>query len=448
MRQRALRGVSRRGVLVALVLSLGLIGGQVVQTRSNVARASGTTPIQHIVYIMKENHSFDSYFGRFPGVNGATTGIIKVNGAQQTIPLANLPDHPVDICHSWACSHIAYDNGNMDAFNLANVKCGAPSYACYAAAQQSTIPNYWQLAQQFVLDDNTFSAELGPTFPNRLFSVAGESGPTVAESAIAIPGLPSGKFIDSWGCDSPTGTVVQLENRTKVYPCFDFQTLADLLQNAGLPWTIYGPSANQAGYEWVPLDAINHIRNSPLWAQHFKPWASFATDAASGNLPAFAWVIPPWGLSEHPSASICRGENWSVQQLNAIQQGPEWSSTAAILTYDEYGGYYDHVAPPQVDGLGLGFRVPFILISPYAYAGDDPTNPHISHDQLGLASPLRLAEEVFGLPSLGTRDATDGDLMNLFDFSTVHNAPLILTTRSCGKLTAADSAPPPGTDIG
>lgn len=113
--------------------------------------------------------------------------------------------------------------------------------------------------------------------------------------------------------------------------------------------------------------------------------------------------------------------------------GPDWASTVIVLTWDDWGGFYDHVPPQNIDALGYGFRVPFLVISPYAYAGDNAINPHISHDQVELSSVLRLAEEVFGLPSLGTRDTTAGDLLNLLDFPQVHNPAVVPAQRTCPK---------------
>jgi phospholipase C len=128
---------------------------------------------------------------------------------------------------------------------------------------------------------------------------------------------------------------------------------------------------------------------------------------------------------------VCEGENWTVQQINAVMQSKAWSSTVIILTWDDYGGFYDHVAPPAVDQLGYGFRVPMLIISPYAFATDNPGNRHIGHTRLDFASVLKLAETVFNLPSLGKRDATAGDLMTQLDFSRVHNQPLVLPLRTC-----------------
>lgn len=393
---------------------------------------AATTPIKHIVFMLKENHSFDSYFGRFPGVNGATTGVVKVNGGDKTIALNPAIDQPKDYCHTWICSHTSYNNGAMNAFNLADpTYCGAPTYACYQAADQSLIPNYWALAQHYVLNDNTFSSILAPSLPNHLYTMAGSAGPDPAHSAISnasVRGAPE-------GCDAPASSRVQLYNHTRIYPCFTFSNLGDEMTAAGVSWKFYAPKVTEPGAVWNTPDQFAQDRNNPtIWKNNVVHWTQFATDAQRGNLPAFSWVTFPITQSEHPSASSCVGENTSIQLINAVMSGPEWASTAIILAWDDYGGIYDHVTPPQVDQLGLGFRVPLMVISPYAYASDNArVNVHVSHVQLEFSSVLRFAEQDFNLPSLGRRDATSGDLMHLFDFSRVYNAPLLLQTRTCPK---------------
>jgi len=190
---------------------------------------------------------------------------------------------------------------------------------------------------------------------------------------------------------------------------------------------------------WSVLDNFSQVRNTSLWS-NVANYSTFATDAQSGNLPAFSWLTPPWNLSEHPPESTCVGENWTIKQINAIMSGPDWSSTVIILAWDDFGGFYDHVAPPQVDLLGYGFRVPLMVISPYAYATGNSKNPHVDHTRLELSSVVRFAEEVFNLPSLGKRDQTAGDLMASLDLTQVHNSTDILPTRNC---TMYDT-PPPG----
>jgi len=223
-----------------------------------------------------------------------------------------------------------------------------------------------------------------------------------------------------------------LYNGKKVYPCFTYATLADEMTAAGVSWKYYAPQAGQNGYQWNALNSYSQDRGPT----YDVPWQHFATDAANNQLPAFSWLVPPSSSSEHPVAgsgtplSMCAGENWTVQQINAVENSPSWKSTVIILTWDDYGGFYDHVAPTNVDALGYGFRVPLLVISPYAHA-DDNHNHHISHDSFEFSSVLKLAEETYNLPSLNRRDVTAGDLMKTLDFSLVWNKPLLLSQRQC-----------------
>ena len=372
----------------------------------------GFSNIQHIVFIIKENHTFDSYFGTFPGANGATTGKLHTG---EVIPLMHLPDPPPhDICHDWFSAHTAIDGGIMDGFDLI---CDDSDLLSYSQFNQADIPNYWSYATTFVLSDNMFSSLAGPSFPNHLYTIAAQSG-----GAIQVP------VASTWGCDAnPGGTVAVMNSSgqiTSQFPCFDFQTLADSLQAAGITWKYYAPGYKEPGYIWSALDAIKHIRMGPLWATNVVPDTQFVTDAAGGNLPAVSWVVTGAG-SEHPTADVCKGENWTVQQVNAIMQGPNWNSTAIFITWDDFGGFYDHVPPPTLDIYGLGPRVPLLIISPYALAG------HISHTQYEFSSFLRFVELRFGLTPLTSRDTAANDMTDSFNFLQTPLAPLVLTQRTC-----------------
>ncbi|HEV2339557.1 MAG TPA: alkaline phosphatase family protein [Patescibacteria group bacterium] len=390
------------------------------------SRASAATPIQHIVFIIKENRSFDSYFGQFPAVNGTTTGKIKVNGVVKTISLNKLTDTIQNYSHMFSTAKTDYDNGAMDNFNHGESGCGSSPYPCYVEAEQSLIPNYWQLAQQFVLNDNSFSSLRGPSYPNHMYTVAGASGVDAAHSAIGNPS--SG---GTWGCDSPSTATVQLLNGSKVYPCFTLNTLADIMTNAGISWKYYAPVQGESGYIWNSLDTFKQDRNGSVWGSNDVSWQQFDTDVTNNQLPQFSWLVAPTADSEHPPASTCTGENWTIDKINTIMQSPAWPSTVIVLTWDDFGGFYDHVAPNNIDQLGYGFRVPYIIISPYAYATDNPGNSHVSHVSLEFASVLKFAEQTFGLSSLGTRDVSAGDLSTQLDFSQVHNPPLVLPLRNC-----------------
>jgi phospholipase C len=414
------------------------------QTTEPTQNTPNISQIQNIVFIIKENRSFDSVFGTFPGAWGASTAKISTG---QTITLGHQGDQlPHDITgHGWFDAITGEDGGMMDRFDLVTGANTNGDYLGFQQLQQADIPNYFKYAKNFVLSDYTFSSLNGASFPNHLYTIAAQSG-GVWNNTLQING--KGQI---WGCDAnPNAQVPALASGTlivtKPFPCFDFQTLADLLDGAGLTWAYYAPSAGSAGYVFSTYDAINHIRNTSLWTSHVFPDTQFVTDAAAGKLPNVAWLVTTgkssYGTSgggsssvdnnEHPPGSMCTGENWSVAQINAVMQGPQWDTSAIFLTYDDFGGFYDHLPPPPVDVYGLGPRVPMLIISPYAKTG------YITHTQYELSSMIKFAEEVFGLPNLGQRDVTANDMTDSFDFTQSARKGVILTPRLCPLLSTAE----------
>jgi phospholipase C len=220
----------------------------------------------------------------------------------------------------------------------------------------------------------------------------------------------------------------QQGKRAQVFPCFEFQTLGDTLETAGISWKYYAPPEDTPGYNWSAFDAIGHIRNTSQWTEHVVSDSQFAADAQSGKLPAVSWLTPPWNYSEHANAGSCDGENWTVEQLNAVMQGPLWDTTAIFLTWDDFGGFYDHVPPPSIDQFGLGPRVPMLIISPYAKPG------YVSHTQYEFSSVLAFIEKRFDLPALTPRDEQANDMLDSFDFKQTPLSPLRLQPRSCPEI--------------
>lgn len=403
------------------ILAAALVATNVIMT--GLAPAQNGSPIKHVVFIIKENRSFDHYFGTFPGANGATTGTLS-NGL--VIPLQHAPDiMSQDPGHGWPESLFAIDGGLMDRFDAIDSGNVNGTLSAYTQMQQSDIPNYFAYASNFVLADNTFSSTFGGSFPAHLYAIAAQSYGLVDQ-----PAEPAGGNLSTWGCDAPADAIApriiddQFDEIAQ-FPCFDFQTLADNMETAGVSWKYYAPSAGQRGYVFNIYNVVNHIFNSPLWASNVVSDTQFVTDAMSGNLPAMSWIVS--GItSEHPPNSTCNGENWTVQQLNALMQGPDWNSTAVFLVWDDFGGFYDHVVPPApMDQFGLGIRVPMLIISPWVIPG------YISHTQYEFASVLKYAEETFGLPALTQRDALANDTQDSFSYTQAPNPPLILTPRSC-----------------
>jgi phospholipase C len=389
--------------------------------------AGGSSAIQHVVIIVKQNHSFDNYFGMFPGADGVSAWPISTG---QTIVFPHASDTALAQVTNYRNAALsAIDGGKMDRFDIIAGGNIYGEYNAYGQLLQSDMPNYWSYASNFVLADRMFSSQVTAGFGNQLVYISGSAGTVVDNPVATSPGLPP-----KWGCDSdPGGFVPVMDSRgvvSNVYPCFDFTTMADRLMDAGLTWRFYGPLPGQLGSEWSPFDAISHIRNSPLW-NNVISWDQFAQDAAAGNLPTVTWLVASNG-SEHPCGSSCAGENWTVQQVNAIMQGPLWNSTAIFITWDDPGGFFDHVAPPPgPEPFSLGGRVPLLIISPYAKAG------YVSHTQYDMTSTLKFIETVFNLPPLTNRDAMADNMFDNFDFTQAPRPPLLLKTRLCSLVPTA-----------
>ncbi len=421
-------------VLLVITVSVSLlsIGAfyQVPKTFSRAISRKSPTPISHIVFIIKENRSFDNMFGTFPGADGATT---YPDPKGQIHPLNHQPDQiHNDIDHSHPGYVKAFDKGKLDKFSKLQGAIQNGVDEADSQFYQSDIPNYWAYAKTFTLADKFFSTVSGPTFPNHLYTIAGEDA--------NVDSLPSGGVSNpaEWGCDDVQGTTVQQlfpdGSTQNVFPCFDFPTLADLLDSAKISWKYY---VNIQGSQLDTYDAIKHIRYGSDWTTHRSNWTNFINDASSGQLPAVSWLLMPYQYSDHVPHSICQGENQSVLEINAIMGNTSlWASTAIFLSWDDFGGFYDHVAPPVGQNnplIQFGPRVPTIIISPYAKAG------FVDSTFYSFPSQLRFAEKVLGLPTLSSIDpnSIDGqanDMFGAFNFSQTPLPPLILKQRNCPPL--------------
>src|SRR2546421_1933539 len=328
-----------------------------VPTREPAPRPSptpkSTRPIRHIVIVVKENHTFDNYFGRFPGADGDPNLALA--------PDPPLVDHPHD--------HAAW---------LRRATGGAKEH--YA---QATIPNYWRYAQRYTLCNKFFTAVAGPSTPTPLMLIA---------------------------ADSPIINTPHYRDPINRQPPFNLPSVPANLEKAGLSWRNYG------GYAQGYITALKGSKNNVTAPQ-------FATDAAAGKLPSVSWLYGPTGLSEHPVESVKDGQHWTAQQVDAVVKGGLWSNTVIFITWDDWGGWYDHVNPPVVekwkDGTPFryGSRVGCLVLSPYAKAA------YISHALHSHLSLIKFCEKTFGLPPINARDRAADDMSDCFDFTQKPLAP-------------------------
>jgi len=278
-------------------------------------------PIKHVVVIVKENHTFDNYFGTYPGANGLNTHIAipVVNGTDKLVKPYHLytTSPPANVCNGVNCSRIAYDKGKMDGFVYAENSDIPLGYF-----DSTDIPYYWDYASQFVLLDNYFTSVMGDSLPNHLYLLAGQSG--------AIYN------------DSP------FESHVTV----NIPTIADDLDAKHISWKYYH------GY-FEPTQYIESFKAQSKLA-NVVPEKQFLSDIANNALPSVVWINPT--QSEHPAQDVKEGEKNTVSLVNEIMQSDYWNSTAIFITWDDWGGWYYHVPPPQVDKCGYGFRAPLLII--------------------------------------------------------------------------------------
>lgn len=433
-------------------------------TASPTAVATPAGSIKRFIIIDGENHSFDNVLGTLPGANGATTAQVS-DGS--TIPILHAPNnYPADFDHSQLAGTADINGGLMNGFDL-QFNChknSAPTpYGCISQYYQADIPNLWTYATDFTVGDAVFADVNGPSLPNHLF-LSGASSYLVNSNPVGVP------TSDSWGCDSQVkasdctaaglcgalgicpqctgaGTVIgsatvtttaQRQGTTKIHPCFSQTSLLDTMASAGVTWKWYGENVpGVSGYQWMsPNNYLTHYNGTADWTSHVFIDSQFRTDAAAGGpngvctLPQVSFITTSDRNSGHPPQSMCSHENFIVKTLNALAAGPCWANSEVVVTYDEWGGPYDHQAPPAGTTFGPGIRVPFIFISPYSKAGI------VVHTVLNAFSSIdKEIENRFSLPSLGGGDVSANDLSSFLDLT---QAPLSLPTltlnpgSSCG----------------
>ena len=385
----------------------------------SAAAAQAANPkIKHVVFIVQENRSVDNLFNGFPGAD--TVRYARTHDGK-TVALRSVSmNNPTDLQHKHETWLAQYDGGKMDGFDLGGtVPDTFPTFP-YAFAPQSETRPYWDLAKQFTLADHLFQSATGPSFPNHQFLIAGS-----AANVISNP-TDTAKTVFWWGCDSPAGVTVSLlgdspGKQQTTRPCFTYRTLADAMDERHIDWRDYSPRPSDLGGLWSSFDAIRSIRYGPDWSQRVvNPSSRILVDIAMNNLPAVTWVTPDFRNSDHSQLGIKtheverpqtnQGPQWVASITNAIGRSKMWNDTVIFVLWDDWGGWYDHVAPPQIDASGLGPRVPLIVISPYAKRG------YVAKTEYEFGSFLKFAEETFDIPSLNTTDTRADNLADCFNF--------------------------------
>jgi phospholipase C len=460
-----------RFTAVGLALGLVFVAGA-EQSGPLTARVSSAQPppIQHVIVIMQENRSFDAYFGTFPGADGIpmqngvpTVCVPDPDTSQCVAPYHDANDRNLGGPHGAVQAQMDIDSGKMDGF-IAQEHAGrrqactaTQDPACSQAGQTDVmgyhdageIPNYWTYAQQFVLQDRMFEPNASWSLPAHLFTVSAWS----ARCANANP----------MNCTNnlqlPSGTAYLLAGPTRganfPKPQYSWTDITYLLHQAGVSWAYYLDEGAQPDCEddamfcdskpqsvgvpgiWNPLPWFETVQQDNE-LNNVQPHANFYASVRAGTLPSVVWIVPNQTDSEHPPALVSAGQAYVTSIINAVMQSPEWNTSAIFVTWDDWGGFYDHVAPPSVDANGYGLRVPGLVISPYAMQG------YVDHQTLSFDAYLKFIEDIFlsgqrldpandgrpdPRPTVRENAAVLGDLMRDFDFTQSPRPPLLLPVR-------------------
>jgi phospholipase C len=384
---------------------LALLGLQTLAGISFAAPSGTATPIKHVVIVMMENHSFDNIFGLYPTTNPSEPGSIAgtlqapddVLGAPTGVSLTEVPNgtysttNPVESVYS-----LDWDNGRMDGF-AAN--SGSQSMTYFSSAQLAV---EWDWAEEYAIADRYFASCICETNPNRLYSLAGY-GAGITDDAGPPPFVPVN------------------------------QSIFGELSRYGVSWGYY---ISDPASDNFPL---NYFDGIAAYSPEVQGFGSFYDALDHGTLPSVSWVMPVGGgasgIDQHPEANVTEGQDWLLGVVNGVMKSQYWNSTAIFVTYDEGGGYYDHVPPPVVDGVQLGFRVPLFVISPYAKEN------YVSGTVMNHASTLAFIDYNWRLPALNTFVADSGLPLDMFDFNqtypggTLARLPVVLGDGSAFPVT-------------
>jgi phospholipase C len=482
------------------LLSLNACGGGGGSARVTSTGTNFNLP--HVVIIFQENRTPDNLFqGLCLPPNGTSSSCNSVNPSASQYDIAssgtnskgsNIPLSPLDLGTAGANpdtydvdhSHPSFvemcdlnsSTGicTMDGADLIPTECAGGALGCappfpnpqFKYVSPADVQPYFTMAGQYTFADHMFQTNQGPSFPAHQFILGGTSAPTATSNLFASEN-------GSSGCISPPTARVELidpagseTSNAPIYPCFEHPTLTDLLDAGNVSWRYYAPSA---GSIWTAPDAIQHMcgPNAPppnATACVGADWTGAApkvvigqtqsnaqvlTDIASGQLPQVTWVIPDGQDSDHAALNDGCGPSWVTSIVNALGNSQYWPNTTIILSWDDWGGWYDHVPPPQLlsdcaqwgCGYVYGFRVPLLVISPYAKPA------YISHVNHDFGSILKFIETKFNLPSLGYADAHAlDDLSDIFNLSQTPNVFQPITPPPNDATCKADTSPPTDPD--
>jgi phospholipase C len=358
----------------------------------------------------------------FHGLPGADIADTAQDSHGNTIVL-----QPVKLASGYFLGHShhdfvnAYNGGLMNGFDNEGQAC--PRHPCvFNYVPESDVDPYFQMAEQYTFGDHLFQTNQGPSFPSHQYLISGTSEPLVGSPLLAAEN-PDGKPGDIVaGCNSsPDVTVAMIDplgsQSTKLYPCFEHPTLMDLLDQKNVTWRYYAPTA---GSLWTAPDVINHLRFGADWNNVVFPETKVLHDITTNKLAAVSWVMPDSLTSDHPGSTDGSGPSWVASIVNEIGQSTYWSDTAIFITWDDWGGFYDHVPPPTIfNSYELGFRVPLIVVSPYAKPG------YVSKVNHEYGSILHYIEHNYSLGTLGFTDARADDLSDCFNYQ---QSPIVFRT--------------------
>jgi phospholipase C len=397
----------RRAAVVGLVAAL-------LALLPSMAYADGNktaTKIKHFVFLFQENHTFDNYFGTRPGVDGIPAGTcmpVEPGTPKPCVKPHWIGNDPIiDLGHTRVQFDRELNHGKMDGFVKANSDNDRDGAIAMGHYDDRDLPYYWNLADQYVLFDRFFSSAKAGSVANHMFAVTASPGVTGTKESIPRKG---------WG---------------------DLPTIFDRLEAAGVSWKFYienyDPTITYktrdrvelvdraAQVIWAPVLAYQRFVEDPKLNKHIVDLDQYYTDAQHGTLPAVSYIVPS-GDSEHPPGRIQAGQRLVRALVNELMRSSAWDSSAFLWSYDDWGGWYDHVKPPRVDKWGYGFRVPALLVSPYARKG------YVDHETSDFTSILKFIETNWNLAPMTARDRKANDLKEAFDFGAPARAPVILST--------------------